>query len=58
MDLEEKKKGAKSFFRKNKGTKTSLQLKEGGEDFFKQNFPKSRPRYPVNFDRSLKLTLE
>ena len=28
-------------------------LKIGGEDFFRQIFPKTRPRYPVNSDRSL-----
>ena len=26
---------------------------QGGDDFFWENFPKTRPRYPVNFDQSL-----
>ena len=29
-------------------------LKKGGRRLFRQNFSKTRPRYPVNFDRSLK----
>ena len=49
-----KKGGRRLFFRKNKGAKTFLRLKKGGEDFFfRQIFPKTLPRYPVNFDRSL-----
>ena len=29
--------------------------KIGGEDFFRRILPKSSPRYPVNFDRFLRL---
>ena len=49
------KKGGEDFFlRKNKGAKTFFRLKKGGEDFFSGKFfSKTRPRYPVNFDRSL-----
>ena len=35
--------GGDFFFEKERGAKT----------FFRQIFPKTRPRYPVNFDRSL-----
>ena len=37
------------------GTKTFLRIKKakGGDDFLDKFFPKTRPRYPGNFDRSL-----
>ena len=50
-----KKKGGEDFFSENiRGAKTFFRLKKGGRRlFFRQIFPKTRPRYPVNFDRSL-----
>ena len=33
----------------------NFRLEKEGKDFFRQIFPKTRPRYPVNFDRSLML---
>ena len=49
------KKGGEDFFsEKIRGAKTFFRLKKGGRRlFFRQIFPKTRPRYPVNFDRSL-----
>ena len=49
--LEEIKK--RTFSEKNKGDEDFFNYKKGGEDFFRANFPKTRPRYLVNFDRSL-----
>ena len=43
----------KIFFRKNRDAKNFFD-KKGGEDFFQEIFPKTRPRYPVNFDRPLR----
>ena len=62
------KKGGEEFFSKKiRGAKTFFQLKKGGEDFFLEKirgaknffwqiFPKTRTRYPINFDRSLNIS--
>ena len=49
--------GPKSFFQLKKGGRRLFFRKnKGGEDFFfRQIFPKTRSRYPVNFDRSVSL---
>ena len=50
------KKGGEEYFSKKNygGEDFFFQLKKGGRRlFFRQIFPKTRPRYPVNFDRSL-----
>ena len=44
--------GAKIFFEENQVGENFFQLKKGGQ---RQIFPKTGPRYPVNFDRSLML---
>ena len=41
------------FSEKIRGRELFFDLKKGGEDFFQANFSQNRPRYPVNFDRSL-----
>ena len=54
LSISATKKGAKTFFfRKNMGGEDFFSSKKGGGDFFRQILPKTRPRYPVNFDRSL-----
>ena len=52
------KNGGEVFFSKKiRGAKTFFDLEKGGaKTFFRQIFPKTRPRYPVNFDRSLNRT--
>ena len=45
-----KKEGEYFFSTENWGAWTFFRLKKGGQ---RQIFPKTRPRYPVNFDRSL-----
>ena len=50
-----KKGGRRLFFRRNKGGEDFFSTKKRGvKTFFQANFPKTRPRYPVNFDRSLR----
>ena len=47
--------GRRLFFRKNEGGEDFFFTKKrGAKTFFSQNFPKTWPRYPVNFDRSLR----
>ena len=61
-DFFRKKKGNEDFFRKKlRGAKTFFPIKIGGEDFFTTKFEikdfifQKKPRYPVNFDRSLRV---
>ena len=51
-----KKKGAATFFhRKKRGRELFFKRKKGGAEFFTRGkIPKTRPRYPVNFGRSLR----
>ena len=50
------KKGGEDFFsEKIRGAKTFFRLKKGGRRlFFRQIFPKTWPKYPVDFDWSLR----
>ena len=45
----------KTFFWKKGGQKLFFDLKQRAEFFFQKIFSQNRPRYPVNFDRSLTL---
>ena len=51
----EHRQGRRLFFRKIRRSKSFFRVKKGGGDLFQANFPKTRPRYPVNFDRSLRV---
>ena len=51
-DFLTKNRGKDFFQKKNKGSQTFL-TKKGAKTFFQANFAKTRPRYPINFDRSL-----